>query len=91
LPGDPVDATRLVLRLQALTSAVNDLPRQARRFARWRSRLHRGLMRRIGPLRPGRPPGQRPANSRRPAHEIQEVLADLQWFAFKALEQPDTS
>jgi hypothetical protein len=39
LPGDdPVDATRIALRLQALASALDDLPGQARRFARWRAR-----------------------------------------------------
>ncbi len=39
LPGDPVDATRLAMRLQAIARALDDLPRQARRFARWRARL----------------------------------------------------
>ncbi|WP_442578628.1 hypothetical protein ACSBOB_24310 [Mesorhizobium sp. ASY16-5R] len=39
LPGDdPVDATRISLRLQALAAALDDLPGQARRFARWRAR-----------------------------------------------------
>jgi hypothetical protein len=37
-PGDPVDATRLGLRFAALASALDDLPRQAKRFARWRAR-----------------------------------------------------
>ncbi len=39
MPGDPVDATRLAMRLQAIGRALDDLPRQARRFARWRGRL----------------------------------------------------
>ncbi len=39
LPGDPVDATRLAMRLQAIARALDDLPRQAMRFARWRARL----------------------------------------------------
>ncbi|WP_442583568.1 hypothetical protein ACSBOB_17055 [Mesorhizobium sp. ASY16-5R] len=39
LPGDdPVDATRIALRLQSLTAALDDLPGQAKRFARWRAR-----------------------------------------------------
>ncbi|WP_442579797.1 hypothetical protein ACSBOB_30680 [Mesorhizobium sp. ASY16-5R] len=39
LPADdPVDATRIALRLQALAAALDDLPGQARRFARWRAR-----------------------------------------------------
>ena len=36
-PDDPLDATRLALRLRALGAALDDLPRQARRFARWRA------------------------------------------------------
>ncbi|WP_442583448.1 hypothetical protein ACSBOB_16435 [Mesorhizobium sp. ASY16-5R] len=39
LPADdPVDATRISLRLQALAAALDDLPGQAKRFARWRAR-----------------------------------------------------
>jgi hypothetical protein len=91
LANDPIDAGRLALRLAALAAALDDLPGHAQRFARWRSRRDAGLVRRISPLRPGRPPGQHAASSRRPAHEIYEVLGDLQWFAFKALERPDTS
>jgi hypothetical protein len=37
-PDDPVDAARLALRLDALGSVLDDLPGQARRFARWRAR-----------------------------------------------------
>ena len=36
-PDDPVDATRLTLRLAALARVLDDLPREARRFARWKS------------------------------------------------------
>ncbi|MEP9389110.1 hypothetical protein [Mesorhizobium sp. KR9-304] len=35
---DPIDAARLALRLGALGRALDDLPREARRFARWRAR-----------------------------------------------------
>jgi hypothetical protein len=37
-PDDPLDAARLALRLKALALALDDLPGQARRFARWRVR-----------------------------------------------------
>ncbi len=37
-PDDPVDTTRLAARLAALAAALDDLPAQARRFARWRAR-----------------------------------------------------
>jgi hypothetical protein len=88
-PDDPLDATRLALRLQALRAALDDLPGQARRFARWRARKQAGRTRRVWPLRPGRPPGQRPSN-RRP-HEVHEILHDLHGLAFDVLECPDTS
>lgn len=93
MPDDLVDATRIALRLQAIGRALDDLPGHARRFARWRARSiaaaarmkqsgNAGQFVRLWPLRPGRPPGAR----KRPTHEIHEVLADLQYFAFHALE-----
>jgi len=92
-PHDLLDATRLALRLKALGTALDDLPAQARRFARWRARTHSANQkqpsRRIWPLRPGRPPGQRPLRQR--AHEIHEILNDLHGLAFDVLEHPDTS
>jgi hypothetical protein len=98
---DLLDATRLALRLQALGAALDDLPGQAKRFARWRAargvdaagaqnkKQHAGRIRRVWPLRPGRPPGQRPARQR--THEVYEILNDLHGLAFDVLEHPDTS
>ncbi|MDQ6433816.1 hypothetical protein RB623_07085 [Mesorhizobium sp. LHD-90] len=37
-PDDPVDATRLGQRLASLGRALDDLPGQAQRFARWKAR-----------------------------------------------------
>src|SRR5690606_3578102 len=37
MPDDPVDATRLALRLRAVAKALDDLPAHANRFARWRA------------------------------------------------------
>lgn len=107
-PDDLLDATRLALRLRALGAALDDLPRQARRFARWKAARGRDAaaapdrkevaagaqgrkrrIRRTWPLRPGRPPGQRPARLR--THEVHEILGDLHGLAFDALEHPDTS
>jgi hypothetical protein len=48
-----------------------------------------GRTRRNWPLRPGRAPGQLKAKNRRP--EVHDVLSDLHWFAFEAMEKPDTS
>jgi hypothetical protein len=92
---DPIDAGRLKLRLAALAAALDDLPRQARRFARWRARIadaagkprDSGRIQRLWPMRPGRPPGFR----RRPTHEVDEILKIVHGLAFWALERPDTS
>jgi hypothetical protein len=88
---DAIDATRLALRLSALARVLDDLPREARRFARWKARRKAGLVRRTWPLRPGRPPGCRPANDGRPWHEVDDVLDTVHGLAFWALEKPDTS
>lgn len=97
-PDDPVGAARLFLRLHALADVLDNLPRHARRFARWRAtqagaRERRGAgptrFRRVWPLRPGWPPGHRPRRSRRSAHEVHEVLGDLHGLAVWALN--DTS
>ncbi len=82
-----VSATRLSRRLQALKLALDDLPGQARRMARWRARreaIKTPVFR--SPLRPGRPPGHR----RKPIHEVDEVLTECHGLACWAME-PDTS
>ena len=38
-PDDPIDAGRLHRRLEAMAAALDDLPRQAKRLARWQARL----------------------------------------------------
>jgi hypothetical protein len=86
-PDDPIGAMRLTRRLQLLGRVLDDLPKYARRFARWRARCQARLTRRLWPLRPGRPPGGRS----RPSHEIDDVLAALQGLAFDTLEHRDTS
>jgi hypothetical protein len=86
-PDGLVNAERLTRRLQALKSALDDLPRQAKRLARWR--LRREKMQSLkfrSPLRPGRPPGHR----RKPTHEVDEVLIECHGLAWDALK-PDTS
>ncbi len=86
-PDGLVSAARLSRRLQALKSALEDLPRQAKRLARWR--LKRDKMpnpKFTSPMRPGRPPGHR----KRPIHEVDEVLKECHALAWDALK-PDTS
>ncbi|MEQ1955476.1 hypothetical protein [Mesorhizobium sp. CN2-181] len=115
-PRDPINAERLARRLQALAAALDDLPGQARRFARWKARRDAALARdrdagkagtqtrrrdaasshskarranwiRLGPLKPGRPPGW----SRKPTHDVHEVLDVVHGLAMWALEPADTS
>ncbi len=131
-PDDAIDATRLALRLAALAAALDDLPGQARRFARWKARRAAsilpceaasspglafgkpkdwlrdgggaadtrkapGRMKRVSPLRPGRPPGGRlsrydpAATVGRNIREVDAVLAHAHALALHALEHPDTS
>ena len=90
-PHDLLDATRLALRLAGISRALADLPAQAQRYVRWKAR---SAVRKVGrvvvprsPLRPGRAPGWR----KRSKDEINEALADLQYFAREVLRAPDTS
>ncbi|MCV3239783.1 hypothetical protein [Mesorhizobium sp. ZC-5] len=102
-PGDPLDAGRLHRRLAALAAALDDLPRAARRFARWRAcrdaasvqdpgaGVQGRKLHRLWPMRPGRPPGWRAPGSRH-ASAVHETLNDLHGLAFWALElRNDTS
>jgi hypothetical protein len=83
-----VDAARITRRLHALKSALEDLPRQAKRLARWRlKRENISHLKMRYPMRPGRPPGYRAKK----AHEIDEILSDCHYFAWEAMKKPDTS
>jgi hypothetical protein len=82
-----VNAVPLTRRLAALKLALEDLPRQARRMARWRARREIAPSPKFrSPLRPGRPPGSR----RKPIHLVDEVLIECHGLAWDALK-PDTS
>jgi hypothetical protein len=81
---DSVNAISLSRRLAAVHDALNNLPRQARRMARWQAR--RKLVEKpkfILPLRPGRPPGHR----RKPRLEIDYVLQECHGLAWDALRE----
>ena len=59
-PDNTIDATRLGRRLSAVKMALENLPQQAKRLARWKARRRR--MQKpafLSPLRPGPPPGHR--------------------------------
>jgi hypothetical protein len=69
-------------RLMTLKLALDTLPRQARRMARWRAK--RALMqtpRFTSPLRPGPPPGTR----KRKREDIDKVLTECHALAWDAL------
>ena len=76
-------AARLTRRLQALKSALEDLPRQAKRLVRWQERRSASPYPKfLSPLRPGRPPGYR----RKPIHEVEEVLIECDRLADDAMK-----
>jgi hypothetical protein len=75
---DTVNARPLCRRLAAIKSALDDLPRQARRLARWQARpIEARRPRLASPLRLGAPPGRR----LRPTHEVHEILKECHWLA----------
>ncbi|MFL5259874.1 MAG: hypothetical protein ACJ8AS_08975 [Hyphomicrobiales bacterium] len=86
-PDGTVAALRLGRRLAAIKRALEDLPRQAMRLARWQAR--RASMegaKFTSPLRPGPPPGHR----KKPKGEIDWVLRTCHALARDALAE-DTS
>ena len=86
-PDGLVNAQRLSRRLQALKSALEDLPRQAKRLVRWQVKRKASPDHKfLSPLRPGHPPGYR----RKPMHEVDEVLIECDRLAWDAMK-PDTS
>ena len=86
-PDGLASATRLHRRLQALKSALENLPRQAKRLVRWQLRRKASPWPKTTlPLRSGYPPGYR----RKPIHEVDEVLVACDWLAWEAMK-PDTS
>jgi hypothetical protein len=77
-----VNAARLAGRLLAIREALDDLPRQARRLARWKARRRRQAGHRIVhviPLRAGRAPYLPDP----PRTEVEEILAECHWLAWE--------
>jgi hypothetical protein len=96
MPFDPLDTTRLASRLAGLAAALDDLPRHARRFARWQAQRQTDHStprpRRVWPLRPGRPPGLPSRWSPgAPSHAVCDILDTVHGLALMALEPADTS
>ena len=86
-PDGTVNAQRLFRRLAAVRMALENLPRQAKRLARWKARRARMQGPSIRqPLRPGLPPGHRKV----PKDEVDWVLKECHALARDALKE-DTS
>ena len=74
-------------RLAAIKSALDDLPRQARRYLSWQEKRNAMPAPKFkDPLRPGQPPGHR----KEPVEVIDAVLKECHWLAREALSA-DTS
>ena len=89
-----VAAAALGRRVQALRYALDHLPQQARRLARWKAR--RELERQAGASKPGRlspfRPGYAPGYHRTKPQEVDDILSECHHFAREAWEwTPDTS
>ena len=86
-PDDTVDAQRLGRRLTAVKMALENLPRQAKRLARWKARRAKMQSPKFrSPLRPGPPPGHR----KMAKEEVDFVLRQCHALAWDALKE-DTS
>jgi hypothetical protein len=73
-----VNAGPLCRRLAAIRFALADLPRQAKRYARWQARpVEIRRPKRVLALRPGPPPGLRGRQIR----EVDEILSECHWLA----------
>ena len=91
---DPINAAQIFRRLAALKHALESLPKQARRLARWQAKSRLKLKTeiipkpgRMSPTRPGRPPGFR----KKHLHLVDRILQDCHYFAREVRERPDTS
>lgn len=87
----PIPAAALHARLLALKHALDNLPKQAKRLARWYEQRDvayaQNLPHRYCPIRPGHPP----ASKRRRRQDIDEVLHECHTLALYAGERQDSS
>jgi hypothetical protein len=92
--GDMAAASALGRRVQALRFALDNLPREAKRLARWKAR--RELERQAEKWKPGRMspfrPGFAPGYHRSKPQEVDDILSECHHFAREAWDwKPDTS
>jgi hypothetical protein len=82
-------ASRLIDRLLAIKEALDNIPKQAKRLARWKARRRRQSEHRLVftiPLKAGRPPYL----PDKPRHEVEEILLRCHELAWE-VRTPDTS
>jgi hypothetical protein len=86
-----ISAASLGRRLLALKNALDNLPREAKRLARWYAArdlaLRQNKPHRMSPMRPGSPVGL----PRRKRNEVQEILRECHLLAIYARDQHDSS
>jgi hypothetical protein len=89
----PIPATSLSLRLLALKHALDSIPQQAKRLARWYAQrdfaLAQNQPHRLSPLRPGPPPASRQRKRKRT--EMDAVLSECHTLAIYARDMRDSS
>ncbi len=86
-PDDEVSAAHMMRRLRALNAALANVPKQARRLARWeakRQAVRAETGKYIAPMRPGKPPGHRD----RGRHPVDFALKECHEMALYALHDP---
>jgi hypothetical protein len=82
-------AARLIDRLLAIKEALENIPKQAKRLARWKARRWRQSEHRLVhviPLKAGRAPYL----PDKPRNEVEEILSECHWLAWE-VRTPDTS
>jgi hypothetical protein len=82
-------ARRLIGRLLAIKDALENIPKQAKRLARWKARRWRQSEYRlvhVVPLKAGRAPYL----PDKPRNEVEEILSQCHWLAWE-VRTPDTS
>lgn len=85
-PNDTLDAVKLMRRIRKLKIALANLPRQARRLNKLMAKREKAEPGpgRVGPIRPGHPPGHR----QRPREPVDDLLAECHWLAMECQRQP---
>jgi hypothetical protein len=96
--NDEINAAHLCQRLAALKRALENLPRQARRLARWQAKRTAALRDmkafkplRLSPFRPGFPPRHRLSIRPGGRHEVDQILKECHALALDLRDRPDTS